>query len=129
MNHPHWMTIEDRAAAGRSLAADVGNRRWAEYQAREKARKERASRRYAVYSVDRYPDGGPAGEYPSLEQAIEHAETVTYKMAVVDRCFESRGFVYCNWDSGCATCGRAADEDYTIGCPEGFDHEHKESDQ
>ena len=55
---------------------------------------------YAVYSVDRYSlDAIPAGEYDTLAKAIAHAETVTYKMAVVDRLFESRGFVYTNYNS------------------------------
>ena len=29
-------------------------------------------------------------------------------------------------DTGCATCGRKPDADYTIGCPGCFDHEHAE---
>jgi len=57
-----------------------------------------AKPRYAVFSVDRYSlDSIPAGEYDSLNRAIAHAETVTYKMAVTDRKAESRGFVYTNY--------------------------------
>jgi hypothetical protein len=56
-------------------------------------------KRYAVYSADRYPDGSPAGTYETLEAAARHCETVTYPMAVVDTKFESRGFVYTNWET------------------------------
>lgn len=61
---------------------------------------------YAVYSYDRwiahFPNAVPAGRYDKLEDAIKHAETVTYKMVVVDTKNESRGFVYTNWE--CVDC-------------------------
>ena len=38
---------------------------------------------FRVFSEDSQ-DGTPAGEYRSLDRAIEHAETVTYPMIVVD---------------------------------------------
>lgn len=56
---------------------------------------------YMVFSYDKYqadfPDVVPAGRYDRLDDAIKHAETVTYKMVVVDSKAESRGFIYCNW--------------------------------
>jgi hypothetical protein len=55
--------------------------------------------RFQVFSLDQYPDGLPAGRYDQLRDAIKHAESVTYKMAVVDAKAESRGFIYCNWES------------------------------
>lgn len=62
-----------------------------------------AKPRYAVYSLDSYNPSiasvVPAGEYDSLDRAIAHAETVTYKMAVVDQLHESRGFIYTNYES------------------------------
>ena len=32
-------------------------------------------------------------------------------------------------DHGCGTCGREPDGDYTVGCPECFEHEHAEPDR
>lgn len=91
------------------------------------------SKRYHVHSATRfhsdYPAIVPAGEYDTLQQAIKHAETVTYKMAVIDSHFESRGFVYTNWAVRdlCDTCGAdLATDDYTIGCPGCEMHEHEE---
>lgn len=57
--------------------------------------------RYMVFSNDKYkadfPNVVPAGRYDKLDDAIKHAESVTYKMVVVDSKAESRGFIYCNW--------------------------------
>lgn len=43
---------------------------------------------YAVYSYDKwqaqFPNAVPAGRYDKLEDAIKHADSVTYKMIVVD---------------------------------------------
>ena len=58
--------------------------------------------RYIVYSVHNYhrpsPDVVPAARYDLLSDAIAHAESVTYKMAVSDSQSESRLLVYCNWE-------------------------------
>ncbi len=60
--------------------------------------------RYGVYSYDKwqeqFPDVVPAGRYDKLEDAQKHAESVTYKMVVVDSKAESRGFIYTNWSDG-----------------------------
>lgn len=57
--------------------------------------------RYMVFSHDKYqtnyPDVVPAGRYDRLGDAEKHANSVTYKMVVVDSKAESRGFIYCNW--------------------------------
>lgn len=57
--------------------------------------------RYAVYSFDKYqaqfPDAVPAGRYDKLEDAVKHANTVTYKMIVVDSQAESNEIVHANW--------------------------------
>jgi hypothetical protein len=56
--------------------------------------------RYKVFNVESYsdyPNVVPAGRYASILDAIKHADSVTYRMAVVDDGAESRGFVYCNW--------------------------------
>lgn len=58
--------------------------------------------RYLVISDHHLQEQGsanvvPAGRYESLEDAIEHAESVTYKMGVMDSKAESRGFIYTNW--------------------------------
>lgn len=58
--------------------------------------------RYKVFSTDDYrdyPNVTPAGRYDQLQDAIQHAESVTYRMAVVDAKEESLGFIYCNWES------------------------------
>lgn len=57
--------------------------------------------RYLVFSTDEYqnyPEVTPAARYVLLRDAIKHAESVTYKMAVVDSLAESRGFIYINWE-------------------------------
>ena len=57
--------------------------------------------RFKVFNVESYsdyPEVVPAGRYARLVDAIKHAESVTYKMAVVDSNAESRGFIYCNWE-------------------------------
>lgn len=55
---------------------------------------------FSVYSLDKYqahfPDAVPAARYDSLDNAKEHADSVTYAMVVVDTKAESRGFVYVN---------------------------------
>jgi hypothetical protein len=55
---------------------------------------------YAVYSQDKYlalfPDAVPAARYDKLDDAKEHADSVTYKMVVMDMKAESRGFIYVN---------------------------------
>lgn len=59
---------------------------------------------FAVYSHDKwqeqFPNAVPAGRYDKLEDAKKHAESVTYKMVVVDMKAESRGFIYTNWSCG-----------------------------
>lgn len=58
--------------------------------------------RYMVFSNAKYkdyPNVVPAGRYDNLDDAKKHADSVTYKMAVVDSKAESRGFIYCNWES------------------------------
>jgi len=59
---------------------------------------------FAVYSHDKwqeqFPNAVPAGRYDKLEDAKKHAESVTYKMVVVDSKAESRGFIYTNWSDG-----------------------------
>jgi hypothetical protein len=58
--------------------------------------------RFEVFNVEAYsdyPEVVPAGRYARLLDAIKHAETVTYKMAVIDSKAESRGFIYCNWET------------------------------
>lgn len=57
--------------------------------------------RYLVISNHHLQEQGaanvvPSGRYASLEDAIEHAESVTYKMGVMDSKAESRGFIYTN---------------------------------
>jgi hypothetical protein len=54
--------------------------------------------RYQVFNVATYPDSLPAGSYELLLDAINHADSVTYKMAIIDIKAESRGFIYCNWE-------------------------------
>lgn len=57
--------------------------------------------RYLVFSADDYHDDQDvieAGRYVLLSDAIAHADSVTYKMAVVDSLQESRGFIYINWE-------------------------------
>lgn len=57
--------------------------------------------RYLVFSSDKYrnfPDAVPAGRYERLRDAIMHADSVAYKMVVVDSQAESQGLVYINWD-------------------------------
>lgn len=55
---------------------------------------------FAVYSYDKYqalfPNAVPAARYEKLDDAKSHADSVTYKMAVVDMRSESSGFVYMN---------------------------------
>jgi hypothetical protein len=55
---------------------------------------------FAVYSQDKYlalfPDTVPAARYDKLEDAKDHADSVTYKMVVMDTKAESRGFIYVN---------------------------------
>jgi hypothetical protein len=57
--------------------------------------------RYQVFSAmnyhTRYPNITPAARYDLLRDAISHADSVTYRMAVVDELAESRGFIYTNW--------------------------------
>lgn len=59
--------------------------------------------RFMVYSAEKYrsdyPDVVPAGRYDNFDDAKKHANSVTYKMAVVDSKNESVGFLYCNWES------------------------------
>lgn len=59
---------------------------------------------FAVYSHDKwqeqFPNAVPAGRYDKLDDAKKHAESVTYKMVVVDMKAESRGFIYTNWSAG-----------------------------
>jgi hypothetical protein len=65
--------------------------------------------RYKVFNVEAYsdyPEVVPAGQYARILDAIKHAESVTYKMGVVDTQAESRGFVYCNWIQEKATCSK-----------------------
>jgi len=56
--------------------------------------------RFAVYSYDKYqsqfPSAVPAARYGDLDDAKAHADSVTYKMVVVDMQSESSGFVYMN---------------------------------
>lgn len=40
--------------------------------------------KYRVFSEDRLNTGPPAGEYESLTSAVEHADTVTYPMVVLN---------------------------------------------
>lgn len=58
--------------------------------------------RYHVYSATNYhtsyPSVVPAARYDNLSDAIEHADSVTYRMAVVDSKEESRGFIHVNWE-------------------------------
>lgn len=42
-------------------------------------------RRYTVHSRERSTDSVPAGRYDALDEAIAHANTVTYEMYVFDR--------------------------------------------
>lgn len=55
---------------------------------------------FAVYSYDKYqaqfPNAVPAARYNTLDDAKAHADTVRYKMVVVDMQSESSGFVYVN---------------------------------
>lgn len=51
---------------------------------------------YRVFSFDRLESKTPAGEYRSLNRAIAHAETVTYKMVVLNWRDE---IVYSNQDN------------------------------
>lgn len=64
--------------------------------------KQSPSGRYQVFSAKdyhtRYPSVVPAGSYDNLPAAIAHADSVTYKMAVIDAKAESRGFIYINWE-------------------------------
>lgn len=58
--------------------------------------------RYLVISDHHLQEQGaanvvPAGRYENLEDAIEHAESVTYRMGVMDAKAESRGYIYTNW--------------------------------
>jgi hypothetical protein len=58
--------------------------------------------RFEVFNVESYsdyPNAVPAGRYGRVLDAIKHAESVTYKMAIVDSKAESRGFIYCNWEA------------------------------
>lgn len=59
--------------------------------------------RYLVISShhlqEQLQDVVPAGRYAELRDAINHAESVTYKMGVMDAKAESRGFIYINWES------------------------------
>lgn len=58
---------------------------------------------YAVYSYDKwqaqFPNAVAAGCYDKLADAIKHADSVTYKMVVVDTKSESSGFAYVNWET------------------------------
>jgi hypothetical protein len=58
---------------------------------------------FAVYSRDKYqarfPNAIPAARYDHMEDAKNHADSVTYPMAVVDTKAESRGFIYTNEDT------------------------------
>jgi hypothetical protein len=55
---------------------------------------------YAVYSADNYqklfPNAVPSARYDDLEHAKNHADSVTYKMVIVDMKAESRGLIYVN---------------------------------
>jgi len=55
---------------------------------------------YAVYSADNYqklfPNAVPSARYDDLEHAKNHADSVTYKMVIVDMKAESRGLIYAN---------------------------------
>lgn len=58
--------------------------------------------RYAVYSLDsyqnNYPNAVPAARYDDRIEAEKHADSVTYKMCVIDMTAESRGYVHFNWN-------------------------------
>lgn len=67
---------------------------------------------YLVVSYERYhadfPNIVPAGRYDKLEDAKKHADSVTYRMVVIDSKDESRGFVFTNYSVGAITpeqCG------------------------
>ena len=55
---------------------------------------------FAVYSRDKYqsmfPNAIPAARYDNLQDAKDHAESVTYGMVVVDTKADSRGWIYVN---------------------------------
>lgn len=56
--------------------------------------------RYEVFNAETYRNHAvPAGSYDHLLDAIKHADSVTYKMAILDTKAESRGFIYCNWET------------------------------
>jgi hypothetical protein len=50
---------------------------------------------FRVFSFDRMQTGIPAGEYRSLNRAIEHANTVTYPMIVLNW---RNHIVFQNWE-------------------------------
>jgi hypothetical protein len=62
---------------------------------------------YAVYSYENYramfPNAVPSARYDDIEHAKHHAESVTYKMVVVDMKAESRGLIYVNDDATAPT--------------------------
>ena len=63
--------------------------------------KQNSGGRYQVFSTreyEDYPNVTPAARYDTLRDAIAHAESVTYKMVVVDAQAESRGLLYINWE-------------------------------
>lgn len=69
---------------------------------------------YLVISADRAsnPNKLPAARYERLRDAIKHAESVTYKMAVIDSKAESRGYIYINWEVAPASSPWGAVESY-----------------
>lgn len=71
---------------------------------------------YAVYSLDKYqaqfPNAIKAASYENLDDAKEHADSVTYPMVVVDMKAESRGFIYTNQNEGTEPANRSPFPDH-----------------